>query len=304
MDREYLIKKWLADELTPEELQAFKELDDYDSHVRVMKGAKSFKASDHTTIPAADVFLSKAKSEKRKRKFKNFRYDRVLNIAAVLALFIGIGSVFFLSRSNTVETEIGEKENIELPDGSSIMLNSGSSVTYKPGKWSAERMVELEGEAFFKVGKGKRFDVVTPSGIVTVLGTEFNIKNREGYLEVTCYKGLIRLKSGDLDLNIRAGSTFTMIKGKTKFEEIEEVSPDWTNNISVFDSVTFEEVLKEFERQYEVTFSLENVDVNRIFTGGFVHNDLEDGLKSITLPLDLIYSIDKKGTITLKTAKE
>jgi len=46
-------------------------------------------------------------------------------------------------------------------------------------------------------------------------------------------------------------------------------------------------------------FSTVNVDTSRIFTGGFVHTNLEDGLKSITLPLDLAYKIESENKITL-----
>ena len=69
--------------------------------------------------------------------------------------------------------------------------------------------------------------------------------------------------------------------------------------MSSFKSVPFDEVIKEFERQYNVIISSESIDVKRVFTGGFLHNNIQDGLKSITLPLDLVYSFDSKNHITL-----
>ena len=58
-------------------------------------------------------------------------------------------------------------------------------------------------------------------------------------------------------------------------------------------------VLEEFERQYNVTLVVQNIDTEQLFSGSFGHNNLEVALNAITLPLHLTYS--KTGhTITLK----
>ncbi len=304
LDKEYLLKKWLADDLTEEELKVFMQLDDYDEHTKAVDTSKAFKSSEILEVASLDSFFAKVKSRKNKVVRRTSWLEPIFNVAAVCAIIIGVTSIFYLSRSTSVETTTGEKQNVDFPDGSAVTLNSESSIKYQPGKWEAERKVELEGEAYFKVEKGRRFDVITSEGTITVLGTEFNVKDREGFFAVTCYKGLVTLKNGNIDQNIPAGSTFEMVKDKTVFIENYDNSPDWFQNLSTFESVAFADVLKEFERHYEVVFLTDNIDVSRVFTGGFVHHNLEDGLKSITLPLDLTYSIDKKGTITLRKFKK
>jgi Fe2+-dicitrate sensor, membrane component len=65
-----------------------------------------------------------------------------------------------------------------------VNLNSSSQLSYSKNKWDSKREVTLNGEAFFKVSKGSTFDVITLNGKVSVLGTQFNVKQRENYFEV------------------------------------------------------------------------------------------------------------------------
>ena len=58
-------------------------------------------------------------------------------------------------------------------------------------------------------------------------------------------------------------------------------------------------MLREFERQYNVTFEAENLDSTQLFTGTFKHNNIELALKSVTLPLNLKYQLKNDATIVL-----
>lgn len=305
MDKEYLIKKWLSDELSEEERRAFENLEDYDSHIKILEGAKKFKASEVIEINDLETFYARI-HDRNQSKVKNIGwYNPLLKIAATIVVILGIASFFFLSKDTLVNTSIGEKTNIKLPDASEVILNSKSSIRYNEKKWDNKRSVSLDGEALFKVSKGSRFDVVTSFGVVTVLGTQFNVKSRDGYFEVNCLEGLVSLvRNENFTRNIPAGSSFKIVNDNVTFEKNSNSFPSWVSNTSSFKSVPFGEVIKEFERQYDVTFSIDNIDAQRIFTGGFVHNNLQDGLKSITLPLDLNYSIDTSNHITFQKIKE
>jgi ferric-dicitrate binding protein FerR (iron transport regulator) len=305
MDKEYLIKKWLNDELTDQERDAFEKLEDYNSHVKILETAQQFKASEVSEGSDLDSFYSKYRNKKQPKVKSIGWYNPLFKIAATVAVILGITSLFFLSKDTHVNTSIGEKTTIILPDASEVILNSKSSIQYNKNKWNKTRTVSLDGEALFKVSKGNRFDVVTPSGIITVLGTQFNVKSRKDYFEVTCLEGLVSLTHNEkFTRNIPAGSSFKIVNGTIVFEKNSDSFPSWVSNISSFKSVPFEEVIREFERQYDVTFSIDNIDAQRVFTGGFIHNNLQDGLKSITLPLDLNYTIDTSNHITFQKLKE
>jgi len=307
MNKEALIKKWLNEELTETELKAFKSMDDYDFQTRILKGAQQFKASEVSEVADLDSFYQRVKS-KRETKVRALNwYQPMLKIAAVITVVFGVSMFFFLGNEGAnISTAIGEKNIIELPDHSQISVNAQSALSYNKDSWDQARVVKMKsGEAFFKVTKGRRFDVITEMGKVTVLGTQFNIKNRAEYFEIACVEGLVTFVHNQTSYMIPGGSMLKIKNGEKEFTTSKVSAPSWIKDVSSFKSTPLKEVLAEFQRQYDVTFVTKNIDQNIIFTGGFVHNNVEDGLKSITLPLDLSYSIDtNSGTITLRKVEQ
>jgi hypothetical protein len=82
-----------------------------------------------------------------------------------------------------------------------------------------------------------------------------------------------------------------LLNGEFSQSPVSFDQPQWLNNTSSFEAVPFTEVIAEMERQYDIKIQLENNYKNPIFTGGFVHDNLNDALMSITQPLNLTYKI-------------
>ena len=76
-----------------------------------------------------------------------------------------------------------------------------------------KRDLTLEGEAYFKVQKGQTFSVNTTDGVVKVLGTHFNVKQRNNYFEVNCYEGLVSVTYNNETVKLPPGKTFRLING-------------------------------------------------------------------------------------------
>jgi ferric-dicitrate binding protein FerR (iron transport regulator) len=187
-----------------------------------------------------------------------------------------------------------------LPDSSFVNLNAQSQLTFKKNIWDYKRQVHLEGEAFFSVASGARFDVVTPEGTVSVLGTQFNVKNRGDFFEVVCYEGKVQVISDKRRNELTQGQSYRILEGhEQKSDNIQDVSPGWISNQSNFKSVPFSYVMQELELQYGVTVKAENLDLEQLFTGTFEHDNLTLALKSITLPLNLQYQILANDQIIL-----
>ena len=188
----------------------------------------------------------------------------------------------------------------DLPDDSEIHLNALSSISYNKNKWNKSRAISLDGEAYFKVVKGATFQVNTEAGQVTVLGTEFNVKHRDGIFEVVCYEGSVRVTHQDHTNILKPGDSFLILDGKyIAIEKDIAKNPSWIDNRSYFKSLPYNYVINEFERQYNIEVQATGLVMDQLFTGTFVHNDLNLALKSITLPLNLKYSRSKDGTIIL-----
>ena len=202
-----------------------------------------------------------------------------------------------------IETLVGEKKTILLPDNSQVVVNAVSTLSYDEGNWEEKRSIKLTGEAFFDVEKGRQFDVETSSGIVTVVGTEFNVIQRPNFFEVSCFEGHVRVSyNGKLD-DVRAGDRFRVLNGTVEKSTITDDFPQWTKNISSFKNVPIEKVFEEIERQYGVKVLFQNMDVQKLFSGGFEHGNLENALISITAPMDLGYEL-KSGKQVLVYEKK
>ena len=296
MERDELILKWLNNDLTATELEAFKKLEDYEALTTLQSHLQGFKAKEYNTSKELKSTLKAIEAHKKAKK--NW-LPIVMRVAAVVVLCLGI--LYFTTTLDTqVSTLIAEKQTIELPDASKVEINAQSSITYNKHNWNDSRNVSLDGEAYFEVAKGSTFEVTTPNGIVRVLGTKFNVKQRDNTYEVVCYEGLIQVFYGSYTEKLSAGNRLLILDGKLVANEKENITePTWINNQSTFKSLPYKEVISEFERQYQVDITLLNIDTNQLFTGSFAHNNLEVALKAITLPLHVTYS-KTNHTIILK----
>ncbi len=296
MNKEILISKWLDNNLNEQELEAFKKLEDYDDLVKLNNSMQAFKADDYDTSKELENVLSTIKSTKKQ---STHWFKPLMRVAAILAVCFSL-YYYTTTLDTTITTEFAQKTTIKLPDASSVSLNAKSFLAFNKKDWKNEREVELEGEAFFKVAKGSSFKVKTKSGTVTVYGTQFNVKQRDYYFEVICYEGLVGVTYNSQETKLKSGDSFLIIDRKIIVKEKENrLTPSWLNNESTFKSLPYKEVIAEFERQYNVTFTLNNIDANQLFTGSFAHDNIEVAIKAITLPLHLTHS-KINNTITLK----
>ena len=298
MEKEYLLNKWLNQELSDAEMEEFRKREDYEDMVALLENAKNFKASHFSTVNSFEEFES-SKMNRLPQEHKRSWFRPIMRIAAVLVL--GVSVLYFLSRNDytEIETLARQKETVQLPDGSSVVLNALSAISYGEDTWQENRTIEMEGEAFFKVEKGSKFTVKTPTATIEVLGTEFNVKNRMKFFEVVCYEGSVAVRNKDIDEVLKAGEFLRFQAGSIERATHGLSQPGWTKNISSFESVPLSEVLDEMERQYDVEINLLGADGNLQFTGVFVHNNLENALRSVTEPMDLEYKIENNKIVSV-----
>lgn len=297
MNTKDLIRKWLDNELSPEEFQAFKKLDDYKELMALDNGIKQFKADSFNT----DIELERLTNTLKSKSKKQTNWLKpLLRVAAILA--ICFGSYYYTTTlDTTVATLTAQKDTVTLPDASFVTINAASSIVFNKHNWKDNRAVSLKGEGYFKVAKGSKFKVNTSAGTVTVLGTQFNIKQRANYFEVICYEGSVKVEHNLKSVILKPGDSFLVIGNNyINRTPITRTTPSWINNESRFTSMPFKTVISEFERQYNVTFNVNTINEEQLFTGSFTHNDIDLALKAITLPLNITY-VKKDSTIILKS---
>jgi ferric-dicitrate binding protein FerR (iron transport regulator) len=204
-------------------------------------------------------------------------------------------------------TDPGQKLSFHLDDGTRVLLNSGSRISYPASFDSLERKVILEGEAFFDVSKenNRPFKVVTESFVTTALGTSFNIsacKNGE-IIEVALVTGKVsvgRLSQGidSKSLILNPGEMVTVEKRtntllKTSFDFNEKIA--WKDGIIVFNEATYREFTMRLEDWYGVDITSNVLPGKKWeFTGKFENETLENILLGLQFGHNFEYSIDGK----------
>ena len=151
-----------------------------------------------------------------------------------------IGGVLLADENiETVVVEKGKKKEIVFQDGSSITLNSCSSLRYPHRFGLSERRVQLDGEAFFNIESNnlRPFIVeINKNAEIQVLGTQFNVSAYED--------------SDDIDI--------TLINGCIQFSDELNQNLLWMENILLFRDAPLMDVLSTLERNYNVTFHISN----------------------------------------------
>ncbi|MBC9795617.1 FecR family protein [Sinomicrobium weinanense] len=304
MKNDNLLAKWLSGEISEEELKILKRSEDLSLYEKIIAHADKLEAPafDRATL-LQKIQQQQSASSSKVVPLRPWKW--MAGVAAVAAVILV--SFLFLGNGDTViSTANAEKTDVVLPDKSEVTLNASSSLTYNEKKWNKKRLVKLDGEGFFKVAEGNAFDVQASLGTVSVLGTQFNVKNRKDYFEVSCYEGSIQVVYQKDTTRLAPGNTFRALGGEVvQTGGFADNVPSWIRNESSFKSVPYREVLKEFERQYNVKIRTDT-ETNRHFTGSFSNRDIETALKSITLPFRLKYEFTdgKKDEIIIYADKD
>jgi transmembrane sensor len=215
-----------------------------------------------------------------------------LAIAASISLLLV--ALYFSVRiflPNEVNTSYGEYVVVELPDNSTITLNSKTEISYNPISWYWDRRVSLKGEAFFSVKKGIDFIVNTAAGNVKVLGTTFNVSQRENDFVVECRTGKVEVSTSEhisvllpnekIELNTLDGS---LVKSSKESQYIAS----WKEGYFDFNSEKLSKVLNTLELQYGVEIVSSNTD-EHLFTGYFPIKNLDNSLETVCSAFGLEY---------------
>ena len=135
--------------MTPEEFEAFKQLDDYPSYAKLSDKAKRFKAPEFDEKSSLEHINSKLSSKSKFIKSNLFKYAGA--IAAIFIISFLVYKTLGLDTSTvSISTQTAKNQNIKLPDQSSVSLNANSQLKFETKDWEDNRQLFLNGEAFFE----------------------------------------------------------------------------------------------------------------------------------------------------------
>jgi transmembrane sensor len=297
MENEKEILRWLNGELSSQEIEDLKKSEGFELLEKIAHYTSNLEAPKVDAQTALDQFKKRNKS-KNETKVRKLNFTTFYRVAAILVVLLTSAYFLFFNNVTSFETQIAQTKSVTLPDSSEVILNSASKLSFNEKKWADKRALTLEGEAFFKVQKGQTFSVNTTAGVVTVLGTQFNVKERKNYFEVNCYEGLVSVTYNNETIKLPRGKTFRVINGAIEnVEDFNAQNPSWLQQESSFNKIPLDQVIAELERQYDIKIKVEGVDTSKLFTGSFTHTDKEIALQAVTIPLKLSYKIQGKTII-------
>lgn len=235
---------------------------------------------------------SQMEEERPPKTARIFSFRPVMAVAATLLLLIALFSIMRFY-TKTVDCPSGQHLTATLPDGSSVEMNAGSTLKYHPLWWWASRSLRFEGEGFFRVEKGSKFNVRSDMGETSVLGTTFNIYSRDDTYRVTCFTGKVKVTSVTKE-EVILGPDYTASVNKSgniivRKEKQPETTISWRENMFNFTAAPLEEVIREVERQYGVSISMEP-GMDLYYTGFFSKDKhVEEVLNIICKPFGITY---------------
>ena len=163
----------------------------------------------------------------------------------------------------TISTPRGKDYELVLSDGTVVLLNADSKITFPTRFTGDKRTVKLVGEAYFKVSKNKHrpFIVETGNLYTKVLGTEFNLKAYpHSDVNVTLIKGSVAVNAEGKEVMLKPGENAEYSEDK----DIEVTTVDtegyiqWKDGYFYFDNVPLIDVVRDLGRWYNVNIEIRN----------------------------------------------
>lgn len=207
--------------------------------------------------------------------------QRWWQVAAIGMLLMAVGW-WFLNQNQTeltvIQTIANEQFEIELPDGSKVWLNKNTKLSYDSD--FSERLVYLEGEAFFDVEKldKKLFEIVSGEAKTRVLGTAFNVRAypTEDLIEVTVEHGLVAFseeKRAESEVKLQKGQSGIFYKDNQKIEKSTTPISNataWKTKRLDFEDTLLKNAIPALERFFQTNIEVENSAIlNCHFTSNF-----------------------------------
>ena len=188
--------------------------------------------------------------------------------AAVILLCLSVGTVYLYMQPTSLQTvsTMAETRNVILPDGSSVLLNRHSSLSYPKRFKSDNREVQLTGEAYFEVSKDQKhpFIVQTEHINVQVLGTHFNVDAYRNNPEVktTLLTGSVAVsnksKSVRMVLKPNEIAIYNKVEEKLTRKVLENAEDEisWRQGEFIFDDLPLQEIARELSNSFGATIQI------------------------------------------------
>ena len=317
MDKIYykeLIEKYFDGNITDAEI---KELSDWIKNDRHLQNwwEEEFSKSDAGINPVLrDKLFARIKEQTQgKEETQGKENSRTIRMnpwkwaaAIVLPICIAFFTYYLIDSSQTVgapfivKADKGDKATIELPDGTNVVLNSASQLSYLNNFGENVRRVQLNGEAYFKVAHDEKHAFIVQVGDleVKVLGTSFNVSAYEDAKDVTVVllEGKVGVYAQKMSHIMKPGDKIEYNKATHKITSTQVHPSDyieWTKGNIYFEKESLENIMKTLSRIYDVEIRFDSNKLpNEYFTGTIPGGGIQNALNILMLTSPFYYEMD------------
>ena len=317
MDKIYykeLIEKYFDGNITDAEI---KELSDWIKNDRHLQNwwEEEFSKSDAGINPVLrDKLFARIKEQTQgKEETQGKEKPRTIRMnlwkwaaAIVLPICIAFFTYYLIDSSQTVgapfivKADKGDKATIELPDGTNVVLNSASQLSYLNNFGENGRRVQLNGEAYFKVAHDEKRAFIVQVGDleVKVLGTSFNVSAYEDAKDVTVVllEGKVGVYAQKMSHIMKPGDKIEYNKATHKITATQVHPSDyieWTKGNIYFEKESLENIMKTLSRIYDVEIRFDSNKLpNEYFTGTIPGGGIQNALNILMLTSPFYYEMD------------
>jgi transmembrane sensor len=233
-----------------------------------------------------------------------------LKVAAsvLLAIACGLAINFWRAGDDVIRfAATSNPRTVTLPDGSTIIINRNSTVSYTKAFGNNDRTIDLSGEAFFEITRDEQKPFIIHAGKteVEVLGTSFNVLAYDslGQTSVTVKTGVVKFSVPALnrEVTLNAGQKGVFTKSRSALENFKNDDPNflsWKTREIVFTESDLKTVVAVLSKAYHVNIQLSatNTD-NCLVTARFDHQNLEAVLHVLQNTLNISYQINGNNVV-------
>ncbi len=248
------------------------------------------------------------------RKVK--RMNMMLRVAASVILIVSVGIAYFSWRNNatkynTTTTAVNEIRQLTLPDGTTVVLNSKSTIKYPKVFARNERRITLNGEAFFDVTPDKNhpFIIALDNMKIKVLGTSFNVNAYKNSSEasVVVESGIVKVSSGSNSVTVSKGESAILDRNSGTLQKRKNSDLNfkaWKTKQIRFVNTSLNDALSTLEKVYRVDIETDNNSIlaNKRIDADFDKQSLDFILNTICETYHLNYT--KNGDKYMITGKK
>ena len=233
--------------------------------------------------------ITDRQSVQSRKKRTRVVFMELLRVAAVILVMFLVGGYIYVRKmeeirlaNNIVTVPVGQRVNLQLPDGTSVWLNASSEIIYPAYFSGSTREIHLNGEAYFEVehNASKPFIVHTETFDIKVLGTKFNVeayKGMEGFT-TALMEGSVEVtdrKNKDKSVRLYPAQKVAFRNGELCKSPIDNYDVyRWREGLICFKETRFADLMRQLEKNYGVRILINNEAVKeKFFSGKFRTTD-------------------------------